>query len=65
MLLYKINAKNISFDVTETSVITHIKSALEFMNKINLLGCHFSLDDLGSGFSSFSYLQKLWIKNSG
>ncbi len=41
MLLYKINAKNISFEVTETSAITHIESALEFMNKINLLGCHF------------------------
>ncbi|MBU2971932.1 EAL domain-containing protein [Pseudoalteromonas sp. C2R02] len=61
MLLYKINAKNISFEVTETSAITHIKSALVFMNKINLLGCHFSLDDFGSGFSSFSYLQKLPI----
>lgn len=61
MLFYKINAKKISFEVTETSAITHMHLALDFMNKINLLGCHFSLDDFGSGFSSFSYLQKLPI----
>jgi len=62
MTIYNIDAHKISFEITETSAITHIKSALEFINKINLLGSHFSLDDFGSGFSSFSYLQKLPIK---
>jgi diguanylate cyclase (GGDEF)-like protein len=61
MKFYNINANKIAFEITETSAISHIKSALEFMNKINLLGCQFSLDDFGSGFSSFSYLQKLPI----
>jgi len=61
MKLYNIKANKIAFEITETSAISHINSALEFMHKINLLGCQFSLDDFGCGFSSFSYLQKLPI----
>ena len=58
---YNINTNKITFEITETAAITHMNSALEFMNKINSLGCNLSLDDFGSGFSSFNYLQKLPI----
>jgi diguanylate cyclase (GGDEF)-like protein len=56
---YKISPQRICFEITETSAITHLKSALHFMDNMISFGCSFSLDDFGSGLSSFSYLQKL------
>jgi len=56
---YKIAPQRICFEVTETSTITHLKSALHFMDNMIAFGCSFSLDDFGTGLSSFSYLQKL------
>jgi len=56
---YKVSPERICFEVTETTAITHLKSALHFMNQMREFGCSFSLDDFGSGLSSFSYLQQL------
>jgi diguanylate cyclase (GGDEF)-like protein len=56
---FKIAPQRICFEITETSAITHLKSALHFMDNMIAFGCSFSLDDFGSGLSSFSYLQKL------
>lgn len=55
---YRVAPQRICFEITETSAITHLKSALHFMDSMIAYGCIFSLDDFGSGLSSFSYLQK-------
>ncbi len=47
------------FEVTETAAIANIDHAIEFMNKMKIIGCQFSLDDFGTGLSSYSYLRNL------
>jgi len=52
-------AEQIIFEVTETAAITKITSATSFMLTLRGCGFRFSLDDFGSGLSSFTYLKKL------
>jgi len=56
---YNVPYQSICFEVTETAAVSNLSVALKFINKMRALGCKFSLDDFGSGLSSFSYLQNL------
>jgi diguanylate cyclase (GGDEF)-like protein len=58
---YEIDPELICFEVTETAAITNKSSAIRFMNILHGIGCHFFLDDFGSGLSSFGYLRTLPI----
>lgn len=49
----------ICFEITETSAIVSIDFASEFIRVLRAKGCRFSLDDFGTGLSSYAYIQKL------
>lgn len=51
----------LTIEITETAAIDGIDKMAELLHRISALGCQFSLDDFGAGFSSWLNLRKLPI----
>lgn len=59
---HQITPGSLCFEITETAAIANIDQVRESMRELRALGCEFSLDDFGSGLSSFAYLQTLPVE---
>ncbi len=57
----RIDPALLGIEITETAIIGDLARAQEFVRTLKHLGCRFSLDDFGSGFSSFYHLKHLPI----
>ena len=55
-------AKYITFEVTETAIISTLSKAQRIMAQLHERGCTFALDDFGTGMSSFVYLKELDVQ---
>ena len=49
----------LDFEITETAAVANMEDAQDFARRLRDLGCSLSLDDFGTGFSSFTYLKHI------
>jgi diguanylate cyclase (GGDEF)-like protein/PAS domain S-box-containing protein len=53
-----VDVTSLCFEITETAAVKDVEKSIEFIRIIKQLGAKFSLDDFGSGLSSFTYLKQ-------
>lgn len=52
-------ADKLCFEITEQGAIADMQKTIAFIEALSARGCRFSLDDFGTGMTSFSYLKQL------
>lgn len=54
-----LSPSRLTFEITESMIMTDTEESIKWMNSIKGLGIEFSVDDFGTGYSSLSYLKRL------
>ncbi len=53
--------ERLTIEITETTAISDVKSAVKFVSTLKELGCRVALDDFGAGYTSFRSLRQLGV----
>ncbi|NHZ42707.1 bifunctional diguanylate cyclase/phosphodiesterase [Massilia aquatica] len=64
----EVAADKLCFEITENGAIADMQKTISFIEALSARGCRFSLDDFGTGMTSFAYLKQLpvnYIKIDG
>lgn len=56
---YNVDPSRTIFELTESASLSNITGTQRIVNRLNDLGCQFSIDDFGTGFSTFAYLKQI------
>jgi len=59
------NAEQVTLELTETVALDDPALASEFSNDVRALGCHFAIDDFGSGYTTFRNLMAIEARRLG
>jgi diguanylate cyclase (GGDEF)-like protein/PAS domain S-box-containing protein len=58
---HNVSPQRLLVELTETSAVSDLHDAQRFIEALRQTGCGVSLDDFGTGFSSFAYLKYLQV----
>ncbi|MEM7760518.1 MAG: EAL domain-containing protein, partial [Cyanobacteria bacterium P01_A01_bin.40] len=56
-----LDAANLKLEITESMVMDNVENTISLLNQLQKLKIKISMDDFGTGFSSFSYLHRFPI----
>lgn len=56
---YNVAANRVIFELTESASLSNLSATQHMVEQLSEMGCAFSIDDFGTGFSTFSYLKNL------
>lgn len=59
LVLFQVPSSSITFEITETSLISAPASSLENLVRLRVMGCGLAMDDFGAGYSSLDRLCEL------
>jgi diguanylate cyclase (GGDEF)-like protein len=54
----RLNPKNLKLEITESMVMDDVENTIALLDRLKNLEIRLSMDDFGTGFSSFSYLHR-------